>query len=143
MSDFSSEGKEPGEATYIIPRPDGTVILGGTFQQDNWELAVNHRTGRRIFERCAALEPALLPSKGTTFLSHNVGLRPARRGGPRVEVEVVKLPLPNDLVPCNGTGNRPSRELKIVHAYGFGPAGYQNSWGVAEEVASLTNQLEA
>jgi len=122
---------------YVIPRPDGSVILGGTFQHDSWELSVNHRTARRIFERCTALVPDLLPSRGTTILSHNVGLRPARRGGPRVEVEIIQLPLANDLVPCNGIETRPKRSLKVIHAYGFGPAGYQNSWGVAEEVASL------
>lgn len=28
----------------------------------------------------------------------------------------------------------------MVHAYGVGPAGYQVSWGVAEEVAGLVRE---
>ncbi|KLO20051.1 FAD dependent oxidoreductase [Schizopora paradoxa] len=132
-------GKGPSECTYIIPRPDGSVILGGTFQADVWETAVNHHTARAIYERCTALEPALLPSKGTTILSHNVGLRPARKGGPRVEVENVELPLANDLVPVEveGTRVKKTRICKVIHCYGFGSAGYQNSWGVSEEVKGL------
>lgn len=132
-------GKGPSDCTYIIPRPDGSVILGGTFQSDCWETAVNHQTARDIFERCAALEPALLPSRGTTILSHNVGLRPARKGGPRVEVEDVELPLVNELVPVEGESPRMTRKrtCKVIHCYGFGSAGYQNSWGVSEEVKEL------
>jgi len=140
-SDSGAYDKEPGETTYIIPRPDGTVILGGTFQPDNWELAVNHRTAQRIFERCIALTPELRPSQGTTIISHNVGLRPARKGGPRVEIETVQLPLANELVPYNGDAPRVKRELTVIHAYGLGPAGYQNSWGVAQEVAFLLSQV--
>lgn len=96
------------------------MILGGTFQHDNWELAVDHRTARRIFERCTALLPALLPSRGTTIVSHNVGLRPARKGGPRVEVETMQLPLEGDLVPRDGDEPTDKRSLKVIHAYGFG-----------------------
>lgn len=115
-------GKGPSECSYIIPRPDGSVILGGTFQYDSWETAVDHKTARGIFERCTALEPGLLPSKGATILSHNVGLRPARRGGPRVEVEDVELPLTNELVPVEGDNMKETKKriCKVIHAYGFG-----------------------
>lgn len=115
-------GKGPSECTYIIPRPDGSVTLGGTFQSDSWETAVNHHTARAIYERCTALQPALLPSKGTTILSHNVGLRPARKGGPRVEVDNVELPLANELVPVDAENPRITRTrvCKVIHCYGFG-----------------------
>lgn len=104
----------------MIPRPDGTVILGGTFQPDNWQLATDPRTMRRIFERCSALVPALLPAHGTTILSHNVGLRPARKTGPRVEIEIVSLPLEGDLVPISKSEPRMRLDLRVIHAYGFG-----------------------
>ncbi|KAH8120036.1 FAD dependent oxidoreductase [Phellopilus nigrolimitatus] len=138
--DNSSTGTSD-ESTYIIPRPDGTCILGGTFQQDNYDTTVNHGTARRIFERCATLQPGLLPSRGATIISHNVGLRPSRRGGPRVELESVQLPLENELVPHNGEDTTPKRKLKVIHAYGLGPAGYQDSWGVADEVAKIFSQI--
>ena len=89
-------------------------------------------------------------------MSLNVGLRPARRGGPRVELESIQLPLKNDLVPRNGDELKMEREVRVIHAYGLGlvrfvialttrmaennilsPAGYQGSWGVAREVADI------
>jgi hypothetical protein len=72
-----------------------------------------------IFDRCAAVAPCL-KSADTRILKHNVGLRPAREGGPRVEVERIALPLQStrDLVPWNANGEQGS--IVIVHAYGFG-----------------------
>ncbi|KAL5518788.1 hypothetical protein ACEPAH_471 [Sanghuangporus vaninii] len=129
------------ETTYIIPRPDGTCILGGTYQEDNYDHAVNHDIAKRIYERCTTLEQQLHVSQGAKILSLNVGLRPARRGGPRVELETIQLPLKNDLVPHYGDGSRTEREVKVIHAYGLGPAGYQGSWGVAGEVADIFSSI--
>jgi D-amino-acid oxidase len=56
---------------------------------------------------------------GARVLGERVGLRPARRGGPRVEAE--DLP---------GGG-------RVVHAYGHGGAGMTLSWGCADEVTTL------
>ncbi|KAH9947111.1 FAD dependent oxidoreductase [Amylocystis lapponica] len=123
----------PGEATYIIPRApkEGRfeVLLGGTFQQDNWDISVDFPTARGIMERCTAIAPRLA-DKETRILRHNVGLRPARRGGARVETEWVD-------VPAKEAASAAGERVLVVHAYGFGPAGYQNSWGAAEEVLSL------
>jgi D-amino-acid oxidase len=44
----------------------------------------------RIAARCVALAPELTGGKGVEALDiirHNVGLRPSRQGGPRLEVE--------------------------------------------------------
>jgi len=125
---------------YVIPRPDGTVTLGGTFQEGNADLTVDLDTARAIYERCTALVPELKVESGAKIISHNVGLRPGRRGGPRVELETVQLPLEDMLVPDYGLP-RPHRELKVVHAYGLGGAGYQSSWGVAEDVADIISKL--
>lgn len=108
-----------GTYTYVIPRPDGTVTCGGTFQEDNADLSVNYDTARGIYERCSAFVPDLKLENGAKIISHNVGLRPARRGGPRVESETVQLPLQDALIPDYGL-SRPHRELKVVHAYGLG-----------------------
>ena len=112
--------KKSSEVAYIIPRPDGTCILGGTFQEDNADLHVNHDTAQRIFEQCSSLEPRLKSSEETKILSHNVGLRPSRRGGARVELEEIGLPLKNPLIPFYGQESRPERKLKVIHAYGLG-----------------------
>lgn len=137
----SQVSKAPNESTYIIPRPDGTCILGGTFEEDNYDPAVDHRKANSIYERCTAIEPGLQVSRGTKILSLNVGFRPARRGGPRVELENVQLPLANELVPHYVAETRVQRELKVIHAYGLGPAGYQDSWGVAAEVADILSRI--
>jgi len=128
-----------GGVTYIIPRPgpDGTVLLGGTSQANNWDTSYDEITAQEIFARCAALEPSLLDKEKVRVLSHNVGLRPVREGGPRVEVEWVNLPLEGALVPRPSDAIAEARKVKVLHAYGFGPAGYQESWGAAEEVMNL------
>jgi len=127
--------------THMIPRPgpDGTVLLGGTIQAFNWDTSYDEATAQQIFSRCAALEPRLLDKDKVRVLSHNVGLRPAREGGPRVEVEWMKLPLEGTLVPRPDGFIQQARTAMVIHAYGFGPAGYQESWGAAEEVVYLLN----
>ncbi|KAI0785359.1 FAD dependent oxidoreductase [Irpex lacteus] len=126
-----------GHATYMIPRPspEGHVLIGGTYQEGNWELAVDYDTAKGIWERAAKIAPALNDEE-TKIISHNVGLRPARRGGPRIEAEVFKLPLQTELL-TKPHGPQTEREVLVVHAYGFGAAGYQGSWGAAEEVADI------
>jgi D-amino-acid oxidase len=109
--------------TYIIPRPgpDGTALLGGTAQPYNWDTSYDGTTAQEIFSRCATLAPSLLDKKETKVLSHNVGLRPAREGGPRVEVEWIQLPLELDLAPrAEGFVWQTGSKFKVVHAYGFG-----------------------
>lgn len=104
-----------------MPRPgaDGTVILGGTFQEHSWDTSYNETTANEIFRRCAEVEPRLLDKENVEILSHNVGLRPAREGGPRVEVETIAVPLEEGLISrSNSQGDK--RVLKVVHAYGFG-----------------------
>ncbi|EPQ60164.1 FAD dependent oxidoreductase [Gloeophyllum trabeum ATCC 11539] len=130
-----------GHATYLIPRPSpaGTVLLGGTFQPHNWDTSLSVPTAQGILARCAELAPALR-GPGVQVLYHGVGLRPAREGGARVEAEWVEVPPEEErgggLVPKRAELGEVGR-VRVVHAYGFGPAGYQSSWGAAEEVVEL------
>ncbi|KAH7886047.1 hypothetical protein F5I97DRAFT_1808553 [Phlebopus sp. FC_14] len=139
------ESTQGGDATYIIPRPGttypDTVLLGGTFQVGNWDVSLDMNSAQAIFERCAELAPVLRDRKETKILRHNVGLRPGREGGARVEAEIVGFPLrsAHGLVPWNM--DKESGKMHVVHAYGFGPGGYQASWGVAEEVLDLVKAL--
>jgi glycine/D-amino acid oxidase-like deaminating enzyme len=111
-----------GGVAYIIPRPgpDGTVLLGGTFQTHNWDTSYDAETADQIFACCAALEPRLLDKEKVRVLSHNVGLRPAREGGPRVEIEWMNLPLDGSLVPRPDGAIPKERKVMVLHAYGFG-----------------------
>jgi D-amino-acid oxidase len=111
---------ENGEITYIIPRPSstGSVLLGGTYQAGNWDTSIDLGTAARILERCSKLEPTLLTS-ASQVVSHQVGLRPARIGGPRVERELVRLPTQSVLLgPQHDRSG--DAHMRVVHAYGFG-----------------------
>lgn len=100
---------EPG--TYVHPR-SADIVLGGTFEPDNWDLTPDPAVRAAILERTRALVPALAAAE---VLGDKVGLRPCRRGGPRVE-----------------------RDGRVVHAYGHGGAGMTLAWGTADEVVRLS-----
>ncbi|KAI6031437.1 hypothetical protein BKA83DRAFT_4200341 [Pisolithus microcarpus] len=138
-----------GAHAYIIPRPGrslaDTVLLGGTYEVGNWDTSLDMNIARAIFYLCSELAPSLRNSDQTKILAHNVGLRPAREGGPRVEAEIVQFPLrgENDvLIPWNTTSLEEGK-MRVVHAYGFGGAGYQTSWGVAEDVMAIIKEMQA
>jgi len=103
---------------YIIPRRDG-VVLGGTAEAGDWNLAVDEATAVTILQKCLQLEPRL---KDAQILEHLVGLRPGR---PQVRLEAERL----------------TKDCTIIHNYGHGGAGFTLSWGCAAEVAELVERL--
>jgi D-amino-acid oxidase len=148
---FRSAGRtNDREPTYIIPRAyGGGTILGGSRQPDDWynrgqkcsfnvyrNGEVDSNLAQRIAARCIALAPELTGGKGPEALDiirHNVGLRPSRHGGPRVEAEIIP-----------GIG-------LVVHNYGIATlwkwlitgasgAGYQSSWGMAMRAVEILEQ---
>ncbi|ETW87128.1 hypothetical protein HETIRDRAFT_307723 [Heterobasidion irregulare TC 32-1] len=123
------------EAIYLIPRPSphGMVLIGGTFQTNDWDTSIDMPTAERMFSRAKKFFPALNHPQ-TRVLSHNVGLRPAREGGPRLEAQRMNMPAKGGLIP---TSTDAAVNALVIHAYGFGPAGYQQSWGAAEEAVEL------
>ena len=114
------------EPSYIIPRPGSSreVILGGSFQVDDFNTLPDLSMAERILKKAFRLQPGL--AKGGSWedievIKHNVGLRPARRGGCRVELEKKKLGGKVALAPPSTIGKE--RVVGVVHAYGIGPAG--------------------
>ncbi|MEV4537170.1 FAD-dependent oxidoreductase [Asanoa sp. NPDC049518] len=95
---------------YIHPRSTD-VVLGGTFEVGDTDLAIRRATAEAIVERTTLVEPRLAEAG---IRQHLVGLRPARHGGPRVEAEG-----------------------RVIHAYGHSGAGMTLCWGTAEEVVRL------
>ena len=130
-----------GESTYIIPRArTGHVILGGTFDVRQSDCMIpDAKVTERIIRDSVELAPELLPEgvdamapdawKHAKVLRVNTGLRPAREGGARVEL---------DSTPIRG----PRHQVGVIHAYGIGPAGYQASYGIAQEVVQFAEEWE-
>lgn len=100
--------------------PRSSVVLGKMAirkalgkDTDTWRdpnrvrsINVSDETTASILEGCKPLAPELLNSNGEfEVLSVQCGLRPSRKGGPRVEVEVV------------------GGEYLVVHSYGHAGAG--------------------
>ncbi|KAI0285369.1 nucleotide-binding domain-containing protein [Russula aff. rugulosa BPL654] len=130
------------KSTYFIPRAStpGMVLIGGTFEPNNWDTSISIPTADGILARAKEVVPAL-NDPTTRIHAHNVGLRPAREGGPRVEAQFINVPSKNDLIPRPASdASADTKTHLVVHSYGFGPAGYQQSWGAAEEVARLLKE---
>lgn len=95
--------------TYVVPRGDH-VVVGGTFEEEDWSRTPDPDTAERIWQRAVALVPALASGE---VVGHRVGLRPVR--------SAVRLERVDD----------------VVHCYGHGGAGVTLSWGCADEVVAL------
>ena len=125
MYSISGNDAPADELSYIMTRAaGGGTILGGCYQEGNWESQPDPSLAVRIMERNVRLCPALTAGKGIEHLSivrHGVGLRPMRKGGARVESEVIA-----------GT--------RVVHCYGHSGAGYQSSYGSAQEAVHLVER---
>ncbi|RSL78122.1 hypothetical protein CEP51_008473 [Fusarium floridanum] len=111
--------------TYVIPRLDGTAILGGIKQVNNTDPTVDVDLRNDILRRVYENAPQVFKGEeieNVEIIRDNVGIRPARTGGVRVEKEV-------------------SGGQNIVHAYGTGGGGYVFSFGVARATSILVNEF--
>ncbi|OIW28787.1 nucleotide-binding domain-containing protein [Coniochaeta ligniaria NRRL 30616] len=120
----TDDGEE--ELLYTMTRAvGGGTILGGTYAKGNWDANPDPNIAIRIMKRAVEAQPELTGGKGIEALSvirHGVGLRPGRTGGVRIEKEVI-----------DGT--------PVVHNYGHAGWGYQGSYGCAEGVVELVDQI--
>ncbi|KAI1386552.1 FAD dependent oxidoreductase [Hypoxylon trugodes] len=114
------------EVCYIMMRAaGGGTILGGTYQKGNWESQPDPNYAMRIMRRAIEMMPELTNGKGVKGLDivrHGVGLRPYRNGGVRIEKEKID-------------------GVWVVHNYGHAGWGYQGSYGCAEDVVKLVDEV--
>lgn len=120
------------DIAYVIPRAgSGTTIIGGCKQAGNYDQGVDEKLNDRIIERVVqeGMARELQTGNGGRFeiISYQVGWRPARKGGPRVELEK------KSSGKFDGTW--------LVHAYGHSGGGYQESIGSAERVVEILKEL--
>lgn len=111
--------ENPKGRTYVHPRTRD-CILGGTSEPGEWYTTPDPANAAAILERCTEVVPELAR---TEVLEHHVGLRPARSGGVRLELD------------ASGVDG-----AALVHNYGHSGAGVTLSWGCAERVADLVEQ---
>lgn len=126
----TSSGCDDGsdEVMYVMQRAlGGGTVLGGTYMKGNWDPNPDPNIAVRIMKRAVEAHPELTDGKGIEALSiirHGVGLRPCREGGVRIEKELI-----------DGTW--------VVHNYGHAGWGYQASYGCAERVVELVDEIVA
>jgi D-amino-acid oxidase len=123
-----------GEYCYVIPRPAGGGTAIGGCKYESWSTEPDLKLAARFMRRAIKVAPSLVPQGASVealrVIRHQVGWRPEREGGPRIEREVI----PDDEL----------GPLKVVHAYGTAGFGYQSSYGVATLAVDLVkSSLEA
>lgn len=111
----------PNQLAYIVPRIHD-IVLGGTFQENNWNTEENPLDTPDILRRCANLAPEFATITANDIEQVVCGLRPVRS---TVRVEAERL----------------SPDRLLVHNYGHGGAGITLSWGCATEVAELVSHM--
>ena len=116
-----------GTWAFLIPRPrGGGTIVGGTKEPHDWEAKVRPETRQRLLRQSVELFSDFVDSVDKfEVLKDNVGRRPWREGGYRIEIEQVD----------------PGRT--IIHGYGAGGRGYELSWAAAERVLDVVKKAVA
>jgi D-amino-acid oxidase len=104
---------------YIIPQSN-SVVLGGTFQINDWNTSAVESDTKKILRMCAKCLPAL---EQIHCGKVQVGLRPYRDDGVRLEHE------------------KTSDGIDIVHCYGHSGSGVTLSWGCARDVVEIITTL--
>jgi hypothetical protein len=104
----------------------GGTALGGS-SHVSWDRAPDLELAERIMRRSIRICPQLVPEgsgiEALRVIRHQVGLRPIRHGGARVESEILEDPS--------------AGQLRVVHCYGAGGFGFQASYGMANKAVNL------
>jgi D-amino-acid oxidase len=108
---------------FIVPRGQDRLVLGGLVETGEWKTDLtleNYPPIRDMLARCQDFLPVLRDASLVTSGTVRAGLRPARSSGVRLDHQP-------------GT--------RILHNIGHGGSGITLSWGCAEEVVTLLEQV--
>lgn len=139
----SLNGGEGGTRTYIIPRFNGEVVIGGTREVDDWNPIPRMETTLDILKRALRIFPALAPpairlsgreprpEDLLPFVDGElVGFRPSRKCASNGADSGLRLEKGQPLI-SDGA------ETEVIYNYGHGGFGWQSCWGCAEDVIEL------
>ena len=110
-----------GSWAFLIPRPaGGGTIVGGSKEVEDFETRARPETRDKLLHEAVRHFPEFVDNVDNfDIVKDNVGRRPWREGGMRIETEQL------------------SRGWTIVHGYGAGGRGYELSWGAAAKIVDL------
>jgi FAD dependent oxidoreductase len=113
-----------GRWATLIPRPlEGGTIVGVSKEVGDEEEEPRAETRQLLLGQSVECFPDFVKNvEDFEVIRDNVGRRPFREGGLRIEVEQLE-------------GGR----KRILHGYGAGGRGYELSWGVAERLVDLVS----
>ncbi|KKY25552.1 putative fad dependent oxidoreductase superfamily [Phaeomoniella chlamydospora] len=118
--------KQNADGTWfaLIPRPlNGGTVVGVSKEPGDPESRPRDSTRERMLRQAVQYFPDFVSQyEDFDVVSDNVGRRPWREGGLRMEVE-----------------HLPSSERRIIHGYGAGGRGYELSWGIGERLVALAS----
>jgi D-amino-acid oxidase len=106
-----------GSWAFLIPRPGGGgTIVGGSKEIDDYETKQRPETRSTLLEQAVRYFPDFVDdTRDFNVVKNNVGRRPWRQGGLRLETE-------------------PTTAGMVIHGYGAGGRGYELSWGAAARI---------
>lgn len=112
--------------SFLIPRPlGGGTIVGGTKQIGDEEAALRPAERRKLLEDAVRYFREFVSDVDSfDVVQDNVGFRPWRAGGMRIEID-------NDVL---------DGQTSVVHGYGAGGRGYEMSWRAAEQICELVER---
>ncbi|KAI6080079.1 FAD dependent oxidoreductase [Hypoxylon rubiginosum] len=110
---------------FLMPRNDHILLIGGINEPHEWNLDLTLDTAivRRTRERCEKFLPELERARLDPDYPFAQGLRPFRGQNVRVERELRRA------------------SSRIVHSYGHGGSGWSLSFGCAQDVALLVDEV--
>lgn len=112
------------EYTYVIPRPlQGVVVCGGVNQENQTHSNLDKEIIEDELRRANILAPDVV-SENPDVAGYVIGIRPARKGGYRLEKEKI------------------DDNKYIIHAYGFNGGGYTFAYGAAHFVGRAVEDIE-
>ncbi|KAF7350765.1 D-aspartate oxidase [Mycena sanguinolenta] len=114
--------------SYVIPRHNGNIVIGGTLNVDDWYPLPREETKRAILGKALALWPEIAPPHARKDRSPTMAWGCGRTGDDGIRIEA-------EWVEANGV------TAPVVFNYGHGAYGFESSWGSAYMAVDLLEKV--